>query len=70
MASIHTPRQEVAALVTNVQKAAAGFEAASEGDVHVARRNLQQETRKLLYSLDEPNAEVWPRVFQVSLLQR
>jgi hypothetical protein len=66
MAEIFTPRPEIAALVANVKKAAAGFEAAAEGDVHVARRNLQLEVRKLLYSLEEPNAEVWPRVFQVS----
>jgi hypothetical protein len=66
MAGTHTPRPEIAALVENVNKAATGFEAAAEGDVHVARRNLQLEARKLLYSLEEPNAEVWPRIFQVS----
>ena len=65
MAATYTPRPEIAVLVANVNKAAAGFEAAAESGVHAARRNLQLEARKLLYSLEEPNAEVWPRIFQV-----
>ena len=68
MAGTYTPRPEIAALLASVNKAAAGFKAAAEGDVYVARRNLQLEARKLLYSLEEPNTEVWPRIFQVSLL--
>lgn len=66
MADTYIPRPEIASLVENINKAAAGFEVAAEGDVHVARRNLQLEARKLLYSLEEPNSEVWPRIFQVS----
>jgi hypothetical protein len=69
MADTYTPREEIAALVANVNKAAAGFEVASEGTgFHTARRNIQREARKLLYSLEEPNTEVWPRTFQVRLL--
>ena len=68
MAEIPTPRSEIVELVANVDRAAAGLASATEGDVDVARRNLQSETRKLLYSLEEPNAAVWPRVFQVSCL--
>ncbi|KAE8454287.1 hypothetical protein EG329_005212 [Mollisiaceae sp. DMI_Dod_QoI] len=67
MADSYTPPAEIAALVANVNKAAAGFEAAVGGDLHVARRNLQLEARKLLYSLEEPNTEVWPRIYQVNV---
>ncbi len=67
MADSYTPPAEIAALVANVNKAAAGFEGAAGGDLHVARRNLQLEARKLLYSLEEPNTEVWPRIFQVRI---
>ncbi|CZR61327.1 uncharacterized protein PAC_11223 [Phialocephala subalpina] len=67
MADSYTPPAEIAALVANVNKAADGFSAAVGGDLHAARRNLQLEARKLLYSLEEPNTEVWPRIFQVNV---
>lgn len=67
MSDSYASPAEVASLVANVNKAAAGFDAAAGGDLHVARRNLQLEARKLLYSLEEPNTEVWPRIFQVRL---
>jgi hypothetical protein len=66
MADTYAPAAEIAALVANVNKAAAGFEAAVGGDAHLARRNLQLEARRLLYSLEEPNTEVWPRIYQVN----
>jgi hypothetical protein len=62
MSDSYASPAEVASLVANVNKAAAGFD-----DLHAARRNLQLEARKLLYSLEEPNTEVWPRIFQVRL---
>jgi fructose-1,6-bisphosphatase len=68
MSDSYASPAEVASLVANVNKAAAGFDAAAGvGDLHAARRNLQLEARKLLYSLEEPNTEVWPRIFQVRL---
>lgn len=68
MADSYTSPIEIASLVANVNKAATIFEAAAEGHIHGARRNLQMEARKLLYSLEEPNTEVWPRIFQVHCL--
>ena len=65
MADNYVSPTDVTPLVVNLNKAAAFFEAATGGDQHVARRNLQVEARKLLYSLEEPNHEVWPRIFQV-----
>ncbi|KAK6579861.1 hypothetical protein PZA11_007569 [Diplocarpon coronariae] len=67
MADTYAPATEIAALVANLNKAAAGFESAEGGDQHVARRTLQLEARKLLYSLEEPNTEVWPRIYQVNV---
>lgn len=67
MADTYIAPAEVGILVSNLNKAAAGLEAAAEGDIHVARRKLQHETRKLLYSLEEPNSEVFPRTYQVNL---
>jgi hypothetical protein len=66
MSDSYAPAAEVAKLIAAVNDAGKNFEAAAGGDVHVARRNLQLEARKLLYSLEEPNTEVWPRIFQVS----
>lgn len=65
MADSYVSASVIADLAANVNTAAAKFVAATEGDLHVARRNLQLEARKLLYSLEEPNTEVWPRIFQV-----
>lgn len=68
MSTVYASTSEIADLVKDVNKAAASFDAAAatQGDLHVARRNLQHEARKLLNSLEEPNGEVWPRIFQVS----
>lgn len=68
MSTVYASPSEIADLVKDVNKAAASFDtaAAAQGDLHVARRNLQHEARKLLNSLEEPNGEVWPRIFQVS----
>lgn len=65
MADSYTSASDVTALVANVNTAAKIFEVAAGGDVHLARRTLQLEARKLLYSLEEPNTEVWPRIYQV-----
>ncbi|KAH7303702.1 S-adenosyl-L-methionine-dependent methyltransferase [Rhexocercosporidium sp. MPI-PUGE-AT-0058] len=67
MADSYVSTSEVSLLVANLNTAAATFAASSGGDTHVARRNLQLEARKLLYSLEEPNTEVWPRIFQVNV---
>lgn len=68
MSDAYTPPSEIIALVEGVNKAAAGFEtsAASQGDLHLARKRLQHEAQKLLSFLEEPNGEVWTRTFQVS----
>lgn len=65
MADKYASNSEVAELVANVNSAAKAFDIASASDVHNARRALQLEARKLLHSLEEPNQEVWPRIFQV-----
>lgn len=57
---------EVSTLVENVNTASKAFSAVSGREVEDARRKLQVEAVKLLYSLQEPNTEVWPRIFQVS----
>lgn len=66
--STYTSPSEIADLVKGVNKAAASFDTAatSQDGLRIARQNLQHEARKLLNSLEEPNGEVWPRVFQVS----
>ena len=66
MVDSYTLPAEIADLIANLNEAADSFKAAAEGDLRLARRNLQHEARKLLYSLEEPNTEVWPRIFQVS----
>lgn len=68
MSIAYTSPSQIADLVKGVNEAAASFDTASaaQGDLHVARRRLQHEARKLLNSLEEPNGEVWPRTFQVS----
>lgn len=68
MSTAYTSPSEIADLVEGVNKAAASFgtAAAAQDGLRVARQNLQHEARKLLNSLEEPNGEVWPRVFQVS----
>ena len=68
MADSYASAVEISALVANVNKAANKFEDATGGDAHVARRNLQLETRKLLYSLEEPTVEVWSRTCQVKYI--
>tara|TARA_R110002060_G_scaffold14487_6_gene20301 strand:+ start:2088 stop:2348 length:261 start_codon:yes stop_codon:yes gene_type:complete len=65
MADNYVSSAEITPPVVSLNKAAASFEAATGGDQHVARRKLQLEAQKLLYSLEEPNHEVWPRIFQV-----
>ncbi|KAG4418612.1 hypothetical protein IFR04_008237 [Cadophora malorum] len=67
MADNYVSSAEITPLVVSLNKAAASFEAATGGDQHVARRKLQLEARKLLYSLEEPNHEVWSRIFQVNV---
>ncbi|CAG8981000.1 hypothetical protein HYALB_00013320 [Hymenoscyphus albidus] len=67
MSDSYTSVADVKGLVANVNNTAKNFEAAAGGDVHLARRTLQLEARKLLYSLEEPNTEVWPRVYQVNV---
>lgn len=69
MSTAYTSPSEIKALVESLNKAAASFEtaAASQGDVHLARWQLQHEAQKLLSSLEEPNGAVWTRTFQVSL---
>ncbi|OBT59329.1 hypothetical protein VE04_00244 [Pseudogymnoascus sp. 24MN13] len=69
MSTVYTSPSEIADLVKGVNEAAASFDtaAAAQGDLHVARRKLQHEARKLLNSLEEPNGEVWPRIFQVNV---
>ena len=67
MSDTYASPTEVAPLVANVIKAADAFETATGGDQHGARRTLQLEARKLLYALEEPNTEVWPRIYQVNV---
>lgn len=67
MSDTYASPTEVAPLVANVTKAAAAFESATGGNRHAARRTLQLEARKLLYALEEPNTEVWPRIYQVNV---
>lgn len=65
MADSYASQAEVASLVANVDKAAKSFEEATVGDVHAARRSLHLEVQRLLSALEEPNQEVWARIFQV-----
>lgn len=58
--------EEVERLVENVNVTSQTFKAVSGREAEDARRKLQVEAGKLLYSLQEPNTEVWPRIFQVS----
>lgn len=71
MGDRYDPALEITELLENVKKAATELSndvrAEDERRSRVARKNLQLEVRKLLFFLDEPNSEVWPRTFQVSL---
>ena len=65
MAVPYTSTTEIATFVANVNSATKDLENAQGSDVHAARRKLQVEARKLSLALDEPNEEVWPRIYQV-----
>lgn len=66
--SSFVPKSDVAAAVNNVTSAMGAFDAAStSGEDAVARRNLRQEALKLLWSLGDPNEDVWPRIFQINV---
>jgi len=67
MANIHIPSDEVAKLLDNVVTAGEGFKSATEKDAQDARRKLEQETTKLLYSLQDPYRGVWTRDFQINV---
>jgi hypothetical protein len=67
MADSYASVDEVERLVANVNEAANKFKHAAGGDANLARRNLHLETQRLLASLEEPNLEVWPRTFTVSI---
>lgn len=68
MAAPYASAAEISTLVGNVNSAAKEFEGASEREAEDARRKLQIQAAKLLYSLEEPNTEVWPRIYQVCFL--
>lgn len=66
--SSFVPKSDVAAAVNNVTSAMGVFDAASTGgEEAVARRNLRLEAMKLLWSLGDPNEDVWPRIFQINV---
>jgi hypothetical protein len=67
MAAPYASAAEIETLVENVNTASKAFSAVSGREAEDARRKLQAEAAKLLYSLQEPNTEVWPRIYQVSL---
>lgn len=56
---------EIAALVDSLDTAAKAFESAEGPDSHITRRTLHLQAKKLVASLEEPNSEVWPRIYQV-----
>lgn len=60
--------QEIANLVANINAALKDLQGA-KADVDAAsyRRNLLSEAKKLVASLEDPSAAVWPRVFQVNV---
>jgi hypothetical protein len=65
MTTPYSSASEVAALVANINSSSKDLESATGADAAIARRKLQTETRQLLNALEEPNAEVWPRCYQV-----
>ncbi|KAG9241141.1 S-adenosyl-L-methionine-dependent methyltransferase [Calycina marina] len=67
MAESATPTEEVRVILVDLKKAAAGLDTASNSELQNARRTLQMQAQKLVYSLEEPNAAVWPRIFQVNV---
>lgn len=61
------PKEELIAIIRAINIAG---EALSLGDTSQdsdARRALLLEAKKLVASLEDPNAEVWPRAFQVNV---
>lgn len=60
--------QEMASLVDNISAGLKCLQGASTAaDTASSRRILLSEAKKLVATLEEPEAEVWPRAFQVNV---
>ena len=61
------PREELLALVSRINTAAEGLDTAEANGVSDARQKLLLESQRLIASLGDPDAEVWPRAFQINV---
>lgn len=58
---------ETLALVARINAAAEGLDAAKPYESSKARESLLRECKRLIASLQDPHAAVWPRAFQVNV---
>lgn len=67
MSDTHVPIADIVKLVKDVNEAGQALEntIGGHGESVIARKRLQHEAKRLVASLEEPNDEVWPRIFQV-----
>lgn len=58
---------ELFALISRINAAAGRLDAAKPYEDSKARQNLLRECERLIASLQDPQAAVWPRAFQVNI---
>lgn len=61
------PREELLALIECVNAATKGEDGPEAHVPFNARRDLLLECKRRIASLEDPDAEVWPRAFQVNV---
>ncbi|ROW17151.1 hypothetical protein VPNG_01336 [Cytospora leucostoma] len=61
------PKEELLAIIRGINAAGEALSLGDTSQDYHARRALLLEAKKLVASLEDPNAEVWPRAFQVNV---
>lgn len=61
------PKEELIAIIRAINIAGEALGLGDTSQDSDARRALLLEAKKLVASLEDPNAEVWPRAFQVNV---
>jgi hypothetical protein len=61
------PQEELLALVARINAAAGALDTFEAYEASRARNNLLLECKRLITSIEDPDAAVWPRAFQVNI---
>ena len=61
------PNEEITALLKSINAAGETLSLAGASKASEARQALLLEAKKLVASLEDPEAEVWPRAFQINV---